>query len=120
MIISDLNHLETISEDTTIMGGAGVTLTFEVTAYGDSSVVTTTAKTSARVLPHDGSIAHGKAFTIALASDPIDATATVSLSGDAEGTKTIIKTQTHYVDKGTTTMAIGHITVKAITPPSPS
>jgi hypothetical protein len=119
MIISDLSHLETIVEDTAIIGGTAVQVVAKGTAYGDSSFVSATATISTKELPHNGSIAKGKASIVALASDPVDATAAVYLSGAAEGTITVFNTQTNSVDNGTSAKAISHMTVIAITPPSP-
>ncbi|WP_407892608.1 hypothetical protein [Scytonema sp. NUACC26] len=119
MIISDLSHLETIFEDTAIIGGTGVIVTVEGTAYGDSSDVSELVTTSIKNLPHNGFIARGKGFVVAVASDADDPTAEVSVFGDAEGKKTFVKSKVRSIDGSSSAIAIGRIKVKAITPPSP-
>ncbi|KYC37672.1 hypothetical protein WA1_40130 [Scytonema hofmannii PCC 7110] len=120
MIISDLSHLDTIFEDSAIIGGTGLLIGFEGIAEGDSSDVSAIATASIKELPHNGFIAHGKALVVAVASDPVDATATASVFGDAEGAKTVIKTHTRSIDTGSDAIAISRITIHAITPPSPN
>ncbi|MUG99607.1 hypothetical protein F7734_47950 [Scytonema sp. UIC 10036] len=120
MIISDLSHLNTIFEDTAIMGGTGLLVTVEGTAEGESTDVSASTTASIKELPHDGFIAHSRSFIVVVASDPVDATATVNVSGEAEATKTVIKSHTRSVDSGSDAIAFGHIIVHAITPPSPN
>ncbi|KAF3888914.1 MULTISPECIES: hypothetical protein [Nostocales] len=121
MIISDLSHLETTFEDAAIIGGSnGILFVVGETAYDKLKILSATGTISIKELLKNGVIAKGKGFVIALGSDLIDATATVSVSGDAEGTKTVIKAEGYSADNSTSAISISQITVKPITLASPS
>lgn len=118
MIISDLSHLEFISETSAILGSAGVVVGVDAVAYGDSTSTFATAKTTATELPYGGSIAIGIARGSAIAFDPVDATANVNVGGLAEGQFTKVITQTYSVDTGPQAIAGGFIVAIAVDLPS--
>lgn len=112
---------ETTFEDAAIIGGSnGILFVVGETAYDKLKILSATGTISIKELLKNGVIAKGKGFVIALGSDLIDATATVSVSGDAEGTKTVIKAEGYSADNSTSAISISQITVKPITLASPS
>ncbi|MEC4813243.1 MAG: hypothetical protein SAK29_08245 [Scytonema sp. PMC 1069.18] len=109
MIISDLQYLETISEDITIVGGALALVGVSSYASGDSTI--TDAKTRTFVIPlrNDGAIVIGLGRGYAIASDPNDASATVDVVGYADGDIEFVFGKTTSVDSGKKAYAAGGV-----------
>ncbi|KAB8331220.1 hypothetical protein SD80_027255 [Scytonema tolypothrichoides VB-61278] len=81
MIISDLSHLEPISEFTDILGGAGTAVSTAGVATGEKTYTNATAYTTANSL-----YALGLGSAEAIGSGGKNPTATTTASGVAEGT----------------------------------
>jgi hypothetical protein len=117
MIISDLQYLEPMNKDIILLGGAGTTVDVVSTASGDLSNTNANAITRARELLNGGSVAIGIGRGFAVASDPNDATATVGVSGDAQGDISVVYAQSKSIDRGNKAVASGTVVAVGITLP---
>lgn len=70
MVISDLEHLELVSEETDVVGSAGVLVTVLTEAYGKFTKANARTWTVTKTLRNGGSIALGLGITYGLAYTP--------------------------------------------------
>ncbi|GAA6619429.1 hypothetical protein [Scytonema sp. NUACC26] len=114
MIISDLSHLDIISENNAILGGAATSVTTEGTAYGDSTKVKAITKTNSIPLGNGGSLSLGFGYVKASAVDAKDASAKANVSGTAEGDINFVIGNNYSIDTGRRAQAGGFVFAYAL------
>ncbi|KAF3888919.1 MULTISPECIES: hypothetical protein [Nostocales] len=100
MIISDLSHLDILSEDDAILGSAGATVSTNATASGDYTQTKAVTKSFALPLGNNGSLAIGIGYAQASAVDSQDASAVTSVSGSANGDINFVIGKNYSTDNG--------------------
>lgn len=117
MIISDLSHLDIISEDDAILGSAGTVTSALANASGNYSKTEAVTRAYAIPLPYNGSLATGFGYAKADAVDADDASANTDVSGDTEGDIGFVIGGDYSIDSGRKAKARGFVTALAITLP---
>ncbi|KYC37666.1 hypothetical protein WA1_40100 [Scytonema hofmannii PCC 7110] len=97
MIISDLSHLDLMSEDDAILGSAGALIGSSAIASGDYNKSKAKTKAFAIELPNGGSLALAFGYANAKAYGD-DASADTDVFGDADGDIEIVKGRSYSVN----------------------
>jgi hypothetical protein len=81
MLITDLVYLETVNDNTQVMGSAGVLVDTKATASGPRTYTYGNINNNARTFPNGVTVAIGRGFSVAAGKDP---NATVGLAGQGD------------------------------------
>ncbi len=117
MIISDLSHLDIISEDNAILGSARTTVSTVAVASGNYTKVKTVTSSYTKQLPRGGSMSISFGYAKASAVDSYDASANTNVYGAADGDIQVVNSTNYSIDTGRQAQAEGVVFALGITRP---